>query len=82
MRTITLTDEQATLLTMYILISTKYREREIKACGELGQEKTADGNPMFPNRAADAEWWIRLHHEIERIRRIIDKAPYVEEAKL
>lgn len=77
--TITLTGKQAMLLTTYIIISNNYRKGEIKACSELGQEKTADGKLRFPNLASDAEWWIHMHYELERIRRIIDKAPYVVE---
>ena len=73
MRTITLTDEQATLLTRYILISTDFRKGEIKECSELGREKTADGKLRFPNMAAHAAWWIRTHYELEHIRKSIDK---------
>ena len=73
MRVITLTDEQANLLSTYILISTKYREGEIKACGELSLEKKSDGSTLSPRMAANAQWWMNTHYELERIRKIIDK---------
>lgn len=73
MKTIRLTDEQANLLTTYLLISTKYREGEIKACGELSLEKKSDGSTLFPLMASNAQWWMNTHYELERIRKIIDK---------
>ena len=79
MKTIRLTDEQADLLTFYILITTKYREGEIEACSKLGRELKSDGSTLFPRMAANAEWWTGTNHELERIRRIIDGAPHAVE---
>lgn len=78
MKTITLTEEQANLVAVYILITTKYREGEIEACSELAQEKASDGNSVFPKMASNAEWWMRTHDELGRIRKIIDKCPMEE----
>ena len=80
MRTITLTNEQASTLGAYILLTTKYREAEIKASHELAQLKNEDGTPTYTNMGSNAEWWRKTHDELEIIRRAIEESPYAKEA--
>jgi len=80
MRTIMLTNEQASTLGVYILLTTKYREDEIKASHELAQLKNEDGTPTYSNMGSNAEWWEKTHNELEIIRRVIEESPYAKEA--
>ena len=52
-----LTKEQISALEVYLLISTRYRKDEAKACRELGSELNDDGQLKYPNIAANADWW-------------------------
>jgi hypothetical protein len=80
MKTITLTGEQASLLVMYIIMTTNYRKGEMEACRELGEEKKDDGITLkFPNIAANANWWEKANTRLEEIKQIIDEAPYSDE---
>lgn len=79
MKTITLSDEQASTLVCYILLTTKYREDEIKACQRLAQLKNEDGTPAYLNMASNAKWWENAHNELELIRKTIEESPYIKE---
>lgn len=46
-KTVTMTREQWTTLTTYLLMSTKHREGEAKAWAELAEEKAEDGSPKY-----------------------------------
>lgn len=73
-KTITLTHEQATTLTCYILMTTNYRKGEREAWESLAQEIKEDGSPEFPNAKSNAEFWVDMETTIEEIRKIIDNA--------
>jgi len=77
-RTIILTDEQASLLEVYILMTTSYRKGEIDACSRLALEKKEDGSPAYPNMKSNSEWWRKTHRELERIMVLINDAPRTE----
>ena len=80
-KVITLTEEQAATLTTYILITTRYREREIEASARLGLETNDDGVIKYPNMLANAEWWRITHRELAGIVAQVDNAPDLEIAK-
>lgn len=48
MKIVTLTDEQASTLEVYLLITTKYRQGEIEACESLSRELDENGSSRFP----------------------------------
>lgn len=69
MRTITLTDEQANLLAVYILITTQYRNEMREMYTQLATE--------FPNNETfrdNAEWYASTSKRLEQIKKIIDEA--------
>ena len=69
MKIIRLTDEQANLLCVYILMTTKYREEEQKAYEQVAAE--------FPNNKvlkSNAAWWADTSARLEQIRNIIDRS--------
>jgi len=74
MRTIRLTDDQASLLKMYVLLSTKHREREIEAWTSMGTERGKDGAIAFPNAVSNAEWWTNAHASLAEILKLLDAA--------
>jgi len=80
-KVITLTNEQAAALTTYILITTRYREREIEASARLGLETNDDGAIKYPNMLDNAEWWRITHRELAGIVAQVDNAPDLENAK-
>ena len=72
-RAVTLTEEEWTDLTTYILITTKHRVSEAEAWEKLAAEKCPDGSPRFPNAADNATFWREMTHKLERIRKQIDR---------
>ena len=79
MKTIQLTDDQMSLMNFYILMTTKYREDEIKACSELAQEKKEDGSIKYPSMKSNAEWWENTNRELNYISTVISQAETVED---
>ena len=75
-RTITLTDEQANLLTCYILMTTNYRKGEKEAWESLAKETEKDGSPKFPIAPSNAKFWEETEVQLTEIRKIIDAAPF------
>jgi hypothetical protein len=72
-RAVTLTNDQWSTLTCYILMSTKHRESERKAWEELSTEKREDGTPRFPNAADNAKYYRELEDKLTAIRLKIDE---------
>ncbi len=79
MKTITLTGDQAILLTIYITMTTNYRKDEMEACRKLGEEKDENGMLKFPKMAANAAWWEKTNQRLEEILDIIEHAPHSED---
>ena len=79
MRIIELSNEQASLLSCYLLMTTNYRKDEAEACQRLSQEKEEDGTLRFPNMESNARWWEKTNIEINDIQKAIDNAPYSNE---
>lgn len=69
MRTITLTDEQANLLVVYILITTQYRTEMQEMYTQLATEFPS--NETFRD---NAEWYASTSERLEQIKNIIDEA--------
>lgn len=69
MRTITLTDEQANLLVVYILITTQYRNEMQEMYTQLATEFPS--NETFKD---NAEWYASTSERLEQIKKIIDEA--------
>ena len=72
-RAVTLTEEEWTDLTTYILITTKHRVSEAEAWEKLAAEKCPDGSPRFPKAADNATFWREMSAKLERIRKQIDR---------
>ncbi len=72
MKIIELTDEQATALRMFLLISSGYRCGEATASKELGTELNEDGTFVFPNMKANGEWWEKTNKRLEDIENLLD----------
>lgn len=69
---IPLTGEQKSLLTCYILMTTKYREGERDAWESLSQEVDEQGRPSYPNASSNYKFWADLGGRLEEIRTIMD----------
>lgn len=72
-RAVTLTEDEWTELTTYILITTKHRVSEAEAWEKLATEKCPDGSPRFPKAADNALFWREMSAKLERIRKQIDR---------
>ncbi len=75
---ITLTHEQANLLSCYILLTTQYRKEEVESWKSLSAEKNLDGTPLFENAASNATWWSELEGRLTEIREIIDNSKLLD----
>lgn len=69
---IALTVSQWNDLTMYINLSTNFRQNELDAWERLSRETNLDGTAAFPNAASNAQFLRNLNESIESIRRGID----------
>ena len=56
----TLTAEQCSKLSLYILMTTKTREGEAEAWEKLAEEKKEDGSPKYIHAADNAQFWREL----------------------
>ena len=72
-RPVTLTNEQWSLLTCYILMTTQHRKKEREAWERLAKETEEDGTPTFKNAASNAEFYEELETKLEEIRLTIDR---------
>ena len=72
-RSVTLTEDQWSTITTYILMTTQYRKGERGAWLELMQERRADGSIKFPNAESNARFWADMEKDLDLIRREIDK---------
>lgn len=72
MKILNLTDDQASKLKMYLLMTTSYRNGEETACKELGTELNADGSLVYPNLKANGEWWEQTNKAIDEIGALLD----------
>jgi len=68
---INLTSEQRAFLKTFLLMTTRYREGELKASIALSKELDENGNIKFPNMAANADWWKEAISIIQEIQDII-----------
>ncbi len=75
MRTITLTNDQAIRLEMFLLMTESYRKREVDACERLSKEIKEDGTPQYPAMASNASWWKETDISMGEIKKIIQDAP-------
>ena len=53
----TLTAEQCSKLSLYILMTTKTREGEAATWEKLAEEKKEDGSPKYIHAADNAQFW-------------------------
>lgn len=72
-KTVEMTNEQWSRLTTYLIMTTKYREKEYQAWKDLAEETDENGNKMFKNAESNAEYWKGLIEDIEVITKIIDR---------
>lgn len=69
MKIITLTDEQALTLKIFLLISANHRNGEEEVCEKLSNELNEDGTPKFPNMKGNAKWWAKTNKIIEEVKK-------------
>jgi hypothetical protein len=72
-RAVTLTNDQWSILTCYILMTTQHRKCEREAWEKLSEEKREDGTPRFPNAADNARYYGELEDKLTAIRLKIDE---------
>ena len=72
-REVTLTEDEWTDLTTYILLTTKHRVAEAEAWEKLATETNPDSSPKFPHAADNALFWREMSAKLERIRKQIDR---------
>ena len=63
----TLTAEQCSKLSLYILMTTKTREGEAEAWEKLAEEKKEDGSPKYIHAADNAQFWRELDADLRKI---------------
>ena len=68
----TLTAEQCSKLSLYILMTTKTREGEAEAWEKLAEEKNEDGSAKYIHAAGNAQFWRELNEELKEIMRILE----------
>lgn len=73
-KTVTLTNEEWSALTTYLIMTTKYREGEAKAWAELAEEREEDGSVKYKNAESNAQFWREKIETLEEIRKKIDEA--------
>ena len=66
-KTIILTEDERSALSMFLLLSTGYREEEEATCKRLGAETQEDGTLLYPNLKANGEWWEETNAIIKKI---------------
>lgn len=66
-KTVTLTNGLWNDLQIYILMTTKHREGELKALEELAQETDENGAPKFKNAASNAQFWREMEPQLQQI---------------
>lgn len=73
-KTVTLTNGQWCKLSCYLLMTTRHRQQEREAWEAMANDKNADGSPMFPHAASNAQYYAELEKELEEIRKRIEEA--------
>lgn len=68
----TLTTEQCSKLSLYILMTTKTRKGEAAAWEKLAEEKNEDGSPKYVHAADNARFWRELDAELREILRTLE----------
>ena len=72
----TLTAEQCSKLSLYILMTTKTREGEAatweKLAEEKKEEKKEDGSPKYIHAADNAQFWRELDADLREILRALE----------
>ena len=68
----TLTAEQCSKLSLYILMTTKTREGEAATWEKLAEEKKEDGSPKYIHAADNAQFWRELDADLREILRALE----------
>lgn len=68
-----LTYKQRATLSVYILMTTQYRENEISTWNKLSEEVKDDGTPKFIHAKSNIKFWKKMHENLEVIRNIIEE---------
>lgn len=76
---IKLSQDERMKLDIFLLMTTRYREDEMKAWEELSKEKNEDGTPVYKNAEGNARWWREFCEAIPHIRDAIKNYEYVNE---
>lgn len=67
MQTILLSNDQVLTLKMYLLMSSKSRQKEIEACEKLATTLDDNGELKYPAISKNAEWWKEADETLEQI---------------
>ena len=67
-----LTSSQRTTLIVYILMTTKYREDEIKTWHELTAAINNDGTPKYIHAEGNAKFCEKMHEDLDVIIKTIE----------
>lgn len=71
-KTVTLTKGQWNSLTIYLIMSARYREEEKVSWEKLAAEKDENGNPKFKHAESNTRFWEEIIETIKVIRKCID----------
>lgn len=71
-RSITLTNGEWNKLSVFLLMTTHYREQERDACRKLAEKRDEFGNVVFPNAERNAEFWQSQIDLIAKVQAAID----------
>lgn len=70
-----LTNKQWHMLTTFLLMTTKYRERERNAWEDMSKEMEPDGvTPKYKNAASNVAFWSDMIAQLDTIQKAIDNA--------
>jgi len=69
---VTMTNDQWTMLNIYLLMTADCKKDEIKVWERMAKETDADGKPKFPNAAENADFWRSMVNTVENVTKMID----------
>ncbi len=62
-----MTNQQWSSLSMYLIMTTQYRNGERKSWSELAKQKDENGQVEFPNAASNTEFWDMMNELIDNV---------------
>lgn len=81
MITLQLTRAEAVKLEMFLLMTTKFRQGELKTYKKLATQKDEDGNLAFPEAKDNIEFWTEQCEMMDSIQKRIYQAMTTPQGK-